>query len=235
MAGGAANPDNSHTRKFVPPQLADWTPVPTPMRWIALALLAALTLAPPAMAKRRTCERPGTKTIVRTASVRVFEVDQKTELTVYGCLHRRGRAIRLGSDSQPDGGAPSGVRASGHFVAFERVRADRYYGHIELDVRVVDLTRRRRAKRWVFQECACRHAATLTVRAARLKANGSYAFLVGPYDEGGITGVYGIFMADRSGRRELDRGADIDPGSFVATPNEIRWTRAGTSRSAPFR
>ena len=75
----------------------------------------------------------------------------------------------------------------------------------------------------------------LAVIGERLKANGSYAFMVGPYDHPWPTRTYAVYRRDRRGRKQLDIGEDIEPDSFHATTTTLSWVRAGPSRTASFR
>lgn len=215
--------------------------MPTRFRAVApaslLATVALLLDATPATAA--SCKRDGTRTLASAGEIRVFERGPRDEERVYACSRRTGRAMFLGEEAFPRGGKPEDLRIRGRFLAYSQSTV-LSNGDVHLTVSLVNVRSRRRLTAWnfgnLFQE------RDLRVRGARLKANGSFAFLVGATD-GPFTGdppspggpEYSVHMRDARGKRVLDAGGDIAPRSFRATDASVWWRRAGQLRHSDFR
>jgi hypothetical protein len=98
-------------------------------------------------------------------------------------------------------------------------------------------------RRWDFGRNPCGEPCSpdprlsrLTVLGERLKANGSYVFLIGgtEHSSGGRY-RYEIHRADSRGRARLESSAALNPDSFHATRRTIIWTTDAAERRASFR
>jgi hypothetical protein len=189
-------------------------------------------------ARAASCKRDGTRTLASIGEIRVFERGAREAVRVYACSRRTGRAMFLGEDSSPHGGKPEGFRVHGRYLAYTEstVASD---GDVDLSVSVVNARSRKRTASWHFQNFFQEEA--LRVRGARLKADGSFAFLVGATD-GPFVGnpplpggpEYSVHMFDDRGTRILDAAGDIDPRSFRASDTSVSWRRAGEPRQSDF-
>ena len=85
---------------------------------LALSLTIGSLAAPSAgvAAKKKSCRQAGSKTVVATKSVRVFDYRGRT----YGCLHRRGVRVALDSDDPYGDSRLSTLkpRIAGRFVGY---------------------------------------------------------------------------------------------------------------------
>ena len=194
-----------------------------------LALLLAALL--PATADARSCLREG-RTIASSEAVRVYVVDNGDfEEPTYACPLGGGPRLRLVRSDLAVSGA-DGVQVAGDRVFFLQGSYSRSTGDVSLDVRVVDVGRRRIQHRWSFYEPHLGGVApSLSVRGARLAPDGSVAFLVGGVD---ADHRFEVHRADATGRSRVDAGGDIDPASLAVGPRRIYWQRAGQVRSAAF-
>ncbi len=197
----------------------------------ASASTAMLAAHLPAQADARSCAAEG-RTVAASESVRVYVIptDDFVEPT-YACPLRGGRRLRLGSSGLSESG-PTDLQVAGDHVFFTQGSYDRAHGDLSLDVRVVDVGRRRTLHRWHFYEARIDQVApTLHLRGARLTPDGSVAFLVGGV---GADHRLEVHRADTAGRTRLDSGADVDPDSLAVGAGRVYWTRAGIPRSATF-
>jgi hypothetical protein len=105
-------------------------------------------------------------------------------------------------------------------------------------VKVADLRRRHIRHEWSFFNLDAHRPGQveeLVIRGRRLKANGSYAFLVGATDLTGNDSIFEVHRADGSGKTTLDAGRDLDPTSFRSTAREVSWVRGGVRKTARLR
>src|SRR5690242_18586165 len=104
------------------------------MRLVLAALAATLCLvaAAPAHAAAHTCAEKGSKTVRKTADVRVFTVrvpdGTPRDLELYACLFANGRKQFLAESDPGDGieyeAGFADVRAAGHYVAWDAYEFD---------------------------------------------------------------------------------------------------------------
>ncbi|MDP9385733.1 MAG: hypothetical protein M3P50_10980 [Actinomycetota bacterium] len=199
------------------------------MRSLLLGLLLAVLL--PGQALARPCATEG-RTIAASEDVRVYQLPPDGFVgPTYACPLRGGPRLRLGSSDVSQSG-PAKVRVAADRVFFTDTSYHRATGDIGLDVRVVDVSRRRTQHRWRFYEAQIGGvAADLSLRGAHLAPDGSVAFLVGGlYPDH----RYEVHRADSTGRSRVDAGADLDPTSLAVGRGGIHWIRGGTPRRAPF-
>lgn len=201
---------------------------------MGVAMLVALVGAAPADADA-ACALRGSTTVVASERARVFlTTDRRTEVqTLYGCLFRAGKRVRLGRFGDREYfGLP---RLAGAKVAFRRGSGGT--GSVGTGVRVFDLRSRRRVFGWDAPA-----ASTLCARGQwgiadiALKPNGSVAWLMD--DDPGCNdtpGRFEIYKHDRPGAALLvDSGDDIERDSLAWAGTQLYWTRGGAARSAAF-
>jgi hypothetical protein len=177
-------------------------------------LLVVVASAPPAAAAtpRATCEFRG----LRTVAANQEAVLLKARWGYAGCLRSSGRRVLLAEfegDRPPDVGV-----LSGHFAASNGRSCDRYYDTCSGILEVRNLR--------------TRHSVALltgitTVTDIVLRSNGSAAAIA--TDAAGTPQVWAI---DRLGKRVLDSGPEVQPGTLALAGGKIYWMRGQTPLAA---
>jgi hypothetical protein len=191
--------------------------------------LVALVLLPAeAPAADRLCRPPHSRTLLATATTRVYDVPTDYGANrVFACRYARGRAWSLGDTYEDPGGNDSlflePVRPSGRYLAYVKTFTyrDRPAG-AELFVR--DLQTGRRLHHYERSDYTIGNGVAMD-------RQGSIAW-VGKVARSG----YEVRRADRLGENtRLDAGPDIDPESLGLKRSVVSWRNAGVSRAAPLR
>lgn len=201
---------------------------------IALVALAVWPSTPSAAARKPGCRPAGSKTVVATPRARVF----KWHTVVWGCLFKRGVAVRLTSN---DGYGQDYLRAptpklAGRFVAYT------YYweGSVEgtgQAVRVTDLrSGRTNLTDFEFEE---NDKVPTDVKVVKLVVTptGWVAWSwIATYDKLGDVPEIRRLRAGRSDigltAKPLDSGPDVDPASLEQDGTSIFWTHGDEPRTA---
>jgi hypothetical protein len=107
-------------------------------------------------------------------------------------------------------------------------------------VHLADTNRLRVSRTWYFSQDAFGPSIEpLRVLGARLKRNGTLAFMAGPerdlppgatFPEGQVRS-YSVHLAAHGRVRELDSGRGVRPDSFRATNKRVFWQTGDSSRS----
>jgi hypothetical protein len=194
---------------------------------VAIAILLGLALLPgPAAAAERPCRPAGSRTLLATATTRVYEVPVRGEdyARVYGCRYSGGRPWRLG-DNYDQGHdisdiAPIGVR--GRYLAYSDFLE--HYSDVNGGITVRDLRSGRRIHRFLRRNYVVSSGAVMD-------NHGSVAW-IGKL----ANGSYDVRRSDRLGHNtRLDAGTGIDPESLRLTASIVSWRNGQAERTAPLR
>jgi hypothetical protein len=203
------------------------------LRLPTLLLTAAVSLAAAPAADAAGCFDKRGRTVEENRQARVYWRAVGEDRHYYACLRRAHRSVELGeTDLRTSLG---GIRLRGRFVKWHDVSVDSY-GDVLLSIALMNVKTQHRAS-WVFNQRSptMDELPELRLYGERLKRNGSYAFLVGPFDDEWPTRNYAVIRRDGRGEVRLDTGQDIDRRSFRASADTIKWTRGGVPHTADFR
>jgi hypothetical protein len=188
---------------------------------VALLVAGAATVLPAgtAEAKAKPCQAKGSRTLVSTSKVRVYEVGD-IDLTVYGCLRSTGKR-KVVADYTSCGCSVGDEPTPRIWVNSEALAVNRYgcpppglEGDCGGTVASFDL--RKRSKRY-GEDVPKGFVAQLA-----LKANGSFAYIAADT----------VRKADSAGIGQLDPGPMIESGSLARAGSIVYWTKAGQAFSA---
>jgi hypothetical protein len=178
-------------------------------------LLVVAASAPPATAAastRATCEFRGMRTVAANREAVLL----KDRAGYAGCLRSSGRRVFL---AEFEGDRPPNVGVlNGHFAASNGRSCNRYYDTCSSLLEVRNLR--------------TRHSVALltgvsTVTDIVLRSNGSVAAIA--TDAAGTPQVWAI---DRLGKRVLDPGPDVQPGTLALAGGKVYWMRGQTPVAA---
>ena len=205
----------------------------------ALAGVIVLTGAALAMGSRAhangadaRCALKGSRTVVKTASVRVFKCGE----TTYACLYSANRRVRLGTYSDAPGGGTSGQRAfrlAGRYVAFEDFETEFDFGVYQ--VVVVNLRSGRRLIRvntGQTPQTGGLVAGIGPTTRIRLRATGQVAWIAQDTSTPAATRYEVRKGQGRSRSVLLAQGADVAPRSLGLVGDRLSWTQRGQRRHA---
>ena len=189
--------------------------------------MASLAVAGPgvATAKRRSCAKRGTETVVANRYARVFVAHRRgdSDQEYYGCVYGQRRDTFLADDYAP---GPGTVRTGGFFQLAGRIagfaQRDCGFDYCDFTARSVDLAKRRRLRK----------ASGIDLYYLSITRSGSLALLNKPSYPWETT-TYAVRKVEKSGSTLLDEGPDIDPGSLALGSHWVYWRRAGVARAAP--
>jgi hypothetical protein len=202
----------------------------------ALILLAFLLPAPaagaaaPCYGKQRGKSREG---IARSADIRVYRSRPKgfEDWTYLACDRRTGRVMRLGSDGISDG--PRAFKVAGRFVAYVGWEFNRCCSDVHENVRLLDARARTIIGSWQYSAYNLSPRADLRHFRHHLGADGTYAFLIGTFNNRAGRYLDEATLEVVAASRVVDSGPDIDPASFSVVDGRVRWRRDGQAKSAP--
>lgn len=202
---------------------------------VAAATAAILLPAPPADATHG-CSSSGAKLRQRTVEARVFTKGAFREERVplyWACAEAKGSIYRLNPRGEFGPTEIFRTALSGHFVAF--ARDDRcgacsgFFTHV--------IVKSLFSGRDLYREAAPadQEEGDGGVTALVVKRNGSVAWLARDFTGGDEETQ--VVARDGDGRRLLDRGPGIAPGSLALSENRatIYWLHDGAPRSATLR
>src|SRR4051795_2834667 len=188
-------------------------------RPVLVALLVALVPTGVAEAKAKPCQLKGSRTLLASSKVRVYEVGD-IDRTVYGCLRSTGKRKAVAGYTSCDC-STSDEPTPRIWLNSEALAVNRYgcpppglEGDCGGTVASFDL--RKRLKRH-GEDVPKGFVAQLT-----LKANGSFAYIA----DGTVR------KADSAGVGQLDPGPMVEDGSLARAGSIVYWTKAGQAFSA---
>ena len=172
-----------------------------------------------------SCATAAGKTVLLTAESRVYK---NKDLFAYGCVFG-GRAIALGVSSGSIDGSIEQFRLVGPYVSF--VSKVNNEGGLEETLKVVDLRGTGRTLR-VVSPSAVNSRENDFAATPLLSSRGASAWVADSCVDGGCTGPYEVWIADRAGPHRVDHGAGIDPESLALHRGRVTWTDDGVGRAA---
>ena len=191
-------------------------------------LLALTGAADAGSAKRkRSCPRADTNTVARNSAVRLFVREADPNSTLYACLRRSRRTIKVVAnfdDGLYESAEYSNVRLAGYFVAWSFERTD-------ISCKA-DCPPNYNATSYWIQRSDLRTGKEKTIdggvhgSALRINRRGAVAWTEEDND-----GLFDVLAYDRAGKRTLDHGL-VPTRSLKFTGRTLRWTNGGVKRSA---
>ncbi len=206
-----------------------------PQKVLPLALaLAGIAITPRAEGQERkaACARTGSRTIIATAKVRVYEVRNGDTATMYGCRKSTGRRVKLdtrGGDGYTVSDTYDRVQVADNQVSWVSTVTDQGckadcppgVGTPQVRIAVANVATRR------FRSVAAAPIGSAVV----LSGQGGVAWA----QRGSVAGVVEIHASERAGsNRVIDSGA-IEVASLAIEITIISWTRDGVERFARLR
>ncbi len=209
---------------------------------VAAAVLAAsASTADSSQKTARRCPRVQSHLLAANSRAEVYEAPEgprSTELAVFGCAYRNGRAFELGGVASQQGkggpGGESGVldaTLASTVVAY--AKSLYYETGGSRDVVIVRDLRTGRILHEVLTGTLVKPEPPTegvgAVQALVVKGDGSVAWTVAADHE---EGTYQVHAVDKTGSRTLATGSDIVPGSLALAGSTMYWTQAGSPQSA---
>jgi hypothetical protein len=207
----------------------------------AIVLATSASTADSSQNAARRCPRVESHLLAANSRAEVYEAPEgprSTELAVFGCAYRNGRAFELGGVASRQGkggpGGESGVldaTLASTVVAYAKTRYYETGGS-----RKVVIVRNLRTGRILHEVLTGTRVkpeppteGVGAVQALVVKSDGSVAWTVAAGPE---EGTYQVHAVDKTGSRMLATGGDIAPGSLAVAGSTMYWTQAGIPQSA---
>ena len=178
-----------------------------------------------------SCATAAGRTVLLTGESRVYK---NKDLFAYGCVLAAGPSPSA-SARAASMARSSSSGSSGPYVSF--VAKVNNEGGVEETLKVVDLRGTGRTLR-VVSPSAVNSRENDFAATPLLSSRGASAWVADSCVDGGCTGPYEVWIADRAGPRRVDHGAGIDPESLAADPRlalhrgRVTWTDDGVGRAA---
>jgi hypothetical protein len=166
--------------------------------------------------------------------VRVYSSGGSAGRRFYACYRPTGRSRFLAREEIDT--SVGGFKIRGRFLKYEN-GSDGRYGDVDLEVVVTDASTGLDEARWSFASYRAGDLPPigLGVLGERLRGDGAYAFLVSGVDETvGGPRAYEVHWAHEPRQRMLARSETIDPNSFDASGDFIRWRDGDREHLMPF-